>query len=249
MGGGLLGVFALGALSGCIIYVEDPPTARRYGPPAPTVIVEDATVGSDDYIYYPDYEVYYALNRREYYCLEGNAWVWRSSPWGISGDWLRRSPGVRMDFHDRPEHHHPRVAQQYPRTHRHDGDDSAHQSGRNDGQHDTRSDRPDEQRTDWRDNRRNVPPVEGRGLQPGEDRNSPPTEVRGVQPGERYHSRPNGGVEGRATENPHGDESRVGRPEPRPQPTPQASKPEPKSGEEKAEKVRDPREEPRAIDR
>ena len=217
LGGGLLGVFTLGALSGCIIYVEDPPTARRYGPPAPTVIVEDETVRPYDYIYYPDYEVYYALNRREYYCLEGNAWVWRASPWGISGDWLRRSPGVRMDFHDRPEHHHPRVAQQYPRTRRHDVAPG-----------DSHADRPD--------HRRDGPPSEGRG--------APPDERRRPRPDDRTADRPTG--------HGPGDAPRVGRPEPRPQPqppVPQAGRPEPKSGEEKTEKVRDPREGPREIDR
>ncbi len=229
VGGGLLGVFALGALSGCIIYVEDPPTARRYGPPAPTVIVEDETVGPDDYIYYPDYEVYYALNRREYYCLEGNAWVWRASPWGISSDWLLRSPGVRMDFHDRPEHHHPRVAQQYPRRWRHDGgagDSRAGQPG------DHRAPRTDYPRADQPDHRRDGPSSDGRIAQPDERRRP--------RPDDRPADRPTG--------HGNGDAPRVGRTEPRPQPpVSQAGRPEPKSGDEKPEKVRDPREGPREI--
>ena len=229
VGGVLLGVFALGALSGCIIYVEDPPTARRYGSPAPTVIVEDETVGPDDYIYYPDYEVYYALNRREYYCLEGNAWVWRASPWGISGDWLRRSPGVRMDFHDRPEHHHPRVAQQYPRTRRHDVAPS-----------DPRAGQPNEPR--------DRPPDDSRADRPDHRRDGPPSDGRGAPPDERRRPRP----DDRPADRGPGDAPRVGRSEPRPQPQPtipQAGRPAPKSGEEKPEKVRDPREGPREIDR
>ena len=63
-------------------------------------------VAQDDYVYYPNYECYYSVSRRQYAYREGNAWVSRPAPRGVSVDVLMRSPSVKMDFHDSPANHH-----------------------------------------------------------------------------------------------------------------------------------------------
>ena len=97
----------LGTLTGCVAYVDRPPQGSVYVAP-PVVVVED------DYIYYPDYEVYYSSSRHQYAYREGRAWVSRPAPRGVSVNVLFASPSVRMDFHDSPEHHHAEVIKQYP---------------------------------------------------------------------------------------------------------------------------------------
>ncbi len=78
-----------------------------------TVIYED------DYDYYPDYEVYYSRNRREYVYRDGGRWVRRSEPSGVSINVLLALPSIRLDFHDSPEHHHDNVVRRYPRNRQH----------------------------------------------------------------------------------------------------------------------------------
>ena len=102
----VLCVGLLGALTGCVGYV-DGPRAGYYAEP-PAVVVQD------DYVYYPDYEVYYSSSRHQYAYREGSAWVSRPAPRGVTVDVLRGSRSVRMDFHDSPEHHHAEVIRQYP---------------------------------------------------------------------------------------------------------------------------------------
>jgi hypothetical protein len=74
-----------------------------------------AARSSDDYFYYPSYQVYYSSYRRQYIYQDGNAWVTRPAPPGVSVGVLFASPAVRLDFHDAPEIHHTRVIQQYPK--------------------------------------------------------------------------------------------------------------------------------------
>jgi hypothetical protein len=70
----------------------------------------------DDYDYYPGYEVYYSRNRHEYVYREGNAWVRRPAPRGITASVLLTMPSVRVDFHDSPDRHHASVVQSYPKN-------------------------------------------------------------------------------------------------------------------------------------
>ena len=124
----------LGTLTGCVGYIDGPRAGVYVAPPV--VVVED------DYIYYPDYEVYYSSSRHQYAYLEGRAWVSRPAPRGVSVDVLFASPSVRMDFHDSPEHHHAEVVRQYP-GHR-------AQPGSNQGRNDNRKDNPRDRRGDNR---------------------------------------------------------------------------------------------------
>ena len=134
--GYVLGAVFLLALTGCVAYVDRPPQGSVYVAP-PVVVVQD------DYIYYPDYEVYYSSSRHQYAYQEGRAWVSRPAPRGVSVDVLFASPSVRMDFHDSPEHHHAEVVRQYP-GHR-------AQPGSNQGRNDNRKNNPRDQRGDNRD--------------------------------------------------------------------------------------------------
>jgi len=107
----MLGVALLGTLmAGCVGYVESP----RQG----SVQVEpDATFAAqDDYVYYPQYECYYSVSRHRYAYREGNAWVARPAPRGVSPEVLRASPSMKMDFHDSPAQHHATVVRQYPKN-------------------------------------------------------------------------------------------------------------------------------------
>ena len=70
----------------------------------------------DDYVYYPQYEVYYSSSRHQYGYRDGNAWAWHPAPPQVSLNVLVASPSVRMDFHDTPDRHHGAVLQQYPKN-------------------------------------------------------------------------------------------------------------------------------------
>jgi len=100
--GGLL----LGVLPGCVRYV-DRPRGEVYV--APVVVMED------DYVYYPDYEVYYSNRRHQYAYRDGRNWVMRPAPRGVSVNVLVASPSVSMTFHDSPGNHHAETARQYPK--------------------------------------------------------------------------------------------------------------------------------------
>jgi len=99
----------LGALTGCIGYVDGPRQGGVYVPP-PSVQVQE------DYVYYPGHEVYYSGRSRQYVYQEGSAWVSRPAPPRVAVDVLLTAPSVRMDFHDAPAIHHAEVVQTYPKT-------------------------------------------------------------------------------------------------------------------------------------
>jgi hypothetical protein len=86
----------------------------------PSTHVAAVATYNDDYVYYPAHETYYSRNRHEYVYRDGNAWVRRPQPNGVTADVLIQTPSVRLDFHDSPERHHDAVVKQYPRTWRYD---------------------------------------------------------------------------------------------------------------------------------
>lgn len=131
----VLSAMLLGTLAGCVGYV-DGPRAGVYVEP-PVVVVQD------DYVYYPDYEIYYSSSRHQYAYLEGSVWVSRPAPRGVSVDVLLRSPSVRMDFHDSPANHHAQVVRQYPRNQAHPGSNENRNDHRTDNQRDQRDQRGD----------------------------------------------------------------------------------------------------------
>jgi hypothetical protein len=104
----------LGALTGCVGYV-DGPRAGYYAEPSVVVV-------QDDYVYYPQYECYYSVSRHQYAYREGNAWVARPAPRGVAVNVLTRSPSVKMNFRDSPANHHADVVKQYPKNWKPSGD-------------------------------------------------------------------------------------------------------------------------------
>lgn len=125
-----VGVFFFAAavvtLAGCVTYVDRPPPASVYVEPYPVFAVQD------DYVYYPDYEVYYSNRRRQYAYPEGGRWVSQPVPYGVSVNVLRASPSVTMSFHDSPVNHHAAVVQQYPKNWRPPGANHNQNDHRND---------------------------------------------------------------------------------------------------------------------
>ena len=107
------GTALVGALAGCVGYVDGPRHAV-YTEPEPAYVRGEVMV-QDDYVYYPGYQVYYSSNRRQYVYLDGHSWVTRPAPPHVSVDALVASPSVRLDFHDAPSSHHAAVVKQYPK--------------------------------------------------------------------------------------------------------------------------------------
>ena len=103
----------LGTLTGCVANVDRPAPGSVYVVPSAG---EATVVVQDDYIYYPQYESYYSVSRHQYAYREGNTWISRPAPRGVSENVLRASPSVKMNFHDSPAQHHAAVAKQYPKN-------------------------------------------------------------------------------------------------------------------------------------
>jgi hypothetical protein len=114
-GGLVLCSLLLGAVTGCVGYVEESHHVRGYAP-APAVYAQSAVIVQEDYTYYPGYEVYYSGRSRQYVYQEGRAWVSRPAPPRVAVDVLVASPSVRVDFHDAPATHHAAVVQTYPKN-------------------------------------------------------------------------------------------------------------------------------------
>jgi hypothetical protein len=99
----------LGVLTGCEGYGDRPRQGSVYEEPSAVVV-------QDDYVYYPNYQVYYSSSQRQYAYRDGNTWVSRPAPQGVPVNVLQSSPSVRMDFHDSPANHHAAVVQKYPKN-------------------------------------------------------------------------------------------------------------------------------------
>jgi hypothetical protein len=127
--GFVLGAVLLVTLTGCVGYVDGP----RAG-----VYVAPVVVMQDDYVYYPNYEVYYSSSRHQYAYLEGGAWVTRPAPRGVSVNVLLASPSVRMDFHDSPAQHHATVVKQYPKNWKPSASNQGQKENRKDDKRDER---------------------------------------------------------------------------------------------------------------
>ena len=106
----ILATALLAALTGCLVGES----GRRGGYPA--VQARATVVIQDDYEYYPGYETYYSRNRHEFVYRDGNAWVRRPEPRGVTASVLLAAPSVRLDFHDAPEQHHTSVVRNYPKN-------------------------------------------------------------------------------------------------------------------------------------
>jgi hypothetical protein len=113
--GFVLGAAFLGALTGCVGYVDGPRHSRVYAEPTP-VYVQRPVVVQESYVYYPHHQVYYSGSTRQYVYLEGRSWVTRPAPPRVSLNVLFASPSVNVGFHDAPAAHHATVVKTYPKS-------------------------------------------------------------------------------------------------------------------------------------
>jgi hypothetical protein len=139
------------ALTGC----ETDGSSRRpgYGNHS-SVQVHGSVVYQDDYDYYPAYETYYSRNRREYVYRDGNTWVRRPEPRGVTIDLFFAAPSVRLDFRDAPEKHHRKVVRSYPKNWQRPDSNRAHQDDGKDKRKKDDKKKKDKKQDDRKDNRR-----------------------------------------------------------------------------------------------
>jgi hypothetical protein len=107
----LAAVWAALSLAGCVKQQAYEPVASTEPLPPPPAA---PFVREDDYVYYPEYEIYYSSQRHLYGYWESGAWYWRPEPPRVAVNVLYASPSVRLDFHDAPERHHSTVVKRYP---------------------------------------------------------------------------------------------------------------------------------------
>jgi hypothetical protein len=109
----------LAALTECASQADAQVAGITVTPPVVVLappVVAPAVVIADDYVYYPNYGVYYNSHRHQYHYLRGDAWVAQPAPEGVSAEVLLASPSVNMDFHDSPAKHHADMLRKYPRN-------------------------------------------------------------------------------------------------------------------------------------
>ena len=131
-----IAVFSAAGLAACAY--QEPGRPVGYSP----VPVQTTVVLQDDYVYYPQYEVYYSSSRHQYGYRDGNAWAWRPAPANVSLNVMLSSPSVHMDFHDSPERHHATVVKSYPKN----WHAPAAKQGKDDHQNDKKDDGKDSNR-------------------------------------------------------------------------------------------------------
>jgi hypothetical protein len=108
----------LATLSACnrdqpqVIMVPAPAAAQAA--PVAVVAAPPEIIAQDDYVYYPQYEVYFSSSRHQYVYPENGVWVSRPAPPQVAVNVLLASPSVHMDFHDSPAAHHADVVRSYP---------------------------------------------------------------------------------------------------------------------------------------
>ena len=123
--GVMLGAVSLLTATGCVSYVDRPQPGEVYVMPSVPVFIEQ-----DDYVYYPQYGMYYGSRSHRYYRYEGGSWVAAPSPRGVAVNVLVSSPSVNVEFHDSPSAHHNQVIKTYPRNWQPSGDDNRRKEGR-----------------------------------------------------------------------------------------------------------------------
>jgi hypothetical protein len=78
---------------------------------------------------------------------DGNTWVRRPEPRGITVDLLLAAPSVHVDFRDSPESHHSTVVKSYPRNWQKPGSNRDDQRERRDDKDSRKDDDPKDKKT------------------------------------------------------------------------------------------------------
>jgi hypothetical protein len=133
----VLGAVLLAALTECVGSADGQGVSITVTPP---VVVAPVVVVQDDYVYYPNYGMYYNSHRHQYAYLENGAWVLAPGPQGVTVDVLLASPSVHMDFHDSPANHHKEMLQKYPRDWKPSGVHQDQKENRKDDKRDEQGD-------------------------------------------------------------------------------------------------------------
>ena len=133
--GVMLGAVSLLTATGCVSYVDRPQPGEVYVAPLVPVFIEQ-----DDYVYYPQYGMYYGSRSHRYYRHEGHAWVAAPAPRGVAVNVLVSSPSVNVEFHDSPSAHHNQVIKTYPRNWHPPGGNSGRNEGRPENHRDGKDD-------------------------------------------------------------------------------------------------------------
>jgi len=60
----------------------------------------------NDYVFYPDYNLYYNRRTEEFLAVENGAWVTRRYPLNVSAQRVLASRAVNIDRYGSPEHHY-----------------------------------------------------------------------------------------------------------------------------------------------
>jgi hypothetical protein len=62
-------------------------------------------VVQNEYLYYPEYDLYYNRNSQQFLSVENNRWVTRNHPRNVSAERVFASRSVRIDGYSTPEQH------------------------------------------------------------------------------------------------------------------------------------------------
>jgi hypothetical protein len=102
------------------VYPNGQPVYGQPAYPSNTAVYAPGAVDApDDYIYYPDAEVYYSPSLNEYSYRTGNSWVWRREP---PPGWRRNEASVHIRINGGPERHHDEIRRMYPHDNGRDRD-------------------------------------------------------------------------------------------------------------------------------
>lgn len=71
-----------------------------------------ARQAGSEYLYYPQYDVYFNQNTNEFISVENGRWVSRDAPRHVSTAQVLRSRAVTMERYDSPAHHRSMMARQ-----------------------------------------------------------------------------------------------------------------------------------------
>jgi len=102
-------------LSGC---VGDMPHRGAWASPAHNKKVLLAYSAPDEYLYFPEFAIYYNRTQHRYLSFENGVWYNGTEPIRVQVIDLQTSPAVRMAFHDSPMLHHESVVRDYPANRR-----------------------------------------------------------------------------------------------------------------------------------
>ncbi len=98
----MLGMALVGALTGCAGGFNDRSSVIRPTKAPPAHVQNGAGVLQGDYVFYPAYQTYHSRNRSDFVYLEGDAWISRPTPSGVSPEALFASPSVSLGTRDAP---------------------------------------------------------------------------------------------------------------------------------------------------